>query len=99
FGSPFMVSGQFHFNGFLPNMLYFFISISIFLRRLYLVTPTFIIEPLFIFIWDLILWFTLLRCPKVVFGLERRQLSTAALCFARFIVHRTRSQPHPSLAP
>jgi len=28
-------------------MLYFFISISIFLRRLYLVTPTFIIEPLF----------------------------------------------------
>ncbi|MBQ6687506.1 MAG: hypothetical protein IJN03_03170, partial [Bacilli bacterium] len=48
FGSPFMVSGQFHFNGFLPNMLYFFISISIFLRRLYLVTPTFIIEPLFV---------------------------------------------------
>ncbi|MEE1318898.1 MAG: hypothetical protein UHD05_05245, partial [Ruminococcus sp.] len=42
-----MVSKQFHFNGFPPNMLYFFISILIFLRRLYLVTPTFIIEPVY----------------------------------------------------
>ena len=40
-----MVTRHFHFNGFLPNMLYFFSFISIFLRRLYLVTPTFIIEP------------------------------------------------------
>ena len=42
-----MVSSQFHFNGFFPNMLYFFILFLIFLRRLYLVTPTFIIEPVF----------------------------------------------------
>ena len=41
-----MVSTQFHFNGFFPNMLYFFI-LSFFLRRLYLLTPTFIIEPAF----------------------------------------------------
>ena len=40
-----MVSRQFHFNGFLPNMLYFFIIFLIIFRRLYLVTPTFIIEP------------------------------------------------------
>ena len=41
--------------------------------------------------------FALLRCPKVAFRLERRQLSTAALRFARFFRHRRRSQPHPAL--
>ena len=40
-----MVTRHFHFNGFSPNMLYFFLFFLIFLRRLYLVTPTFIIEP------------------------------------------------------
>ena len=40
-----MVTRHFHFNGFSPNMLYFFNFFLIFLRRLYLVTPTFIIEP------------------------------------------------------
>ncbi len=40
-----MVTRHFHFNGFLPNMLYFFIIFLIIFRRLYLVTPTFIIEP------------------------------------------------------
>lgn len=39
-----MVSTHFHFNGFFPNMLYFFI-LSYFFRRFYLLTPTFIIEP------------------------------------------------------
>ena len=37
-----MVSTHFHFNGFFPNMLYFF---SFLFCRLYLLTPTFIIEP------------------------------------------------------
>lgn len=37
-----MVSTHFHFNGFFPNMLYFF---SCLFCRLYLFTPTFIIEP------------------------------------------------------
>ena len=41
-----MVTTLFHFNGFSPNMLYFFYFILFFLRRLYLVTPTFIIEPI-----------------------------------------------------
>jgi len=40
-----MVSEQFHFNGFSPNMLYFFSFFLSFFRRLYLATPTFIIEP------------------------------------------------------
>ena len=37
-----MVSTHFHFNGFFPNMLYFF---SCLFCRLCLLTPTFIIEP------------------------------------------------------
>ena len=41
---PFMVSTHFHFNGFFPNMLYFF---RVFFCRLCLLTPTFIIEPKF----------------------------------------------------
>ena len=36
----------------------------------------------------------LLRCPKVVIRLEREQLLTAALPFARFILHCRRSQRH-----
>ena len=39
---------------------------------------------------------SLLRCTKVAFRLERRQLSTAALRFARCISHCERSQPHPT---
>ena len=40
-----MVSVQFHFNGFLPNMLYAFYFCFNFLFRLYLVITTFIIWP------------------------------------------------------
>ena len=38
----------------------------------------------------------LLQFPKVALGLERLQLSTAALRFARCITHRVRSQPRPT---
>ncbi len=37
---------------------------------------------------------SLLRCPKVVIRLEREQLLTAALPFARSILHCRRSQRH-----
>ena len=40
----------------------------------------------------------LLRCPKVAFRLWRGQLLTAALRYARCIIHRMRSQPHPKQA-
>ena len=100
-----MVTSHFHFNGFFPNMLYFFSFISFFLRRLYLVTPTFIIEPIiqtkirplsrtdFRLAPPVGLEPTplLLRCPKVAVGLERLQLLTAAPTHIRFICHRQRS--------
>ena len=35
--------------------------------------------------------YSLLRCPKVVIRLEREQLLTAALPFARFFLHRSES--------
>ena len=40
-----------------------------------------------------------LAVPKICFDLERQQILTAALRYARCIVHRTRSQPHPKQAP
>ena len=50
----------------------------------------------FVLLYHIPLFFSLflLRCPKVVAGLERLQLLTAALPYAHFITHRVRSRRH-----
>ena len=40
-----------------------------------------------------------LAVPKIFYALARLKILTAALRYARFFVHRTRSQPHPKQAP
>ena len=57
----------------------------------YLILKMIILQPLFSF-------GNPLAVREIFIGLECLKISTAALRFARFFVHRTHSQPHPKLA-